>query len=148
MKHLLITTIAAVVLVGCGPSMSLHEAVRWGDIETVKQHLAAGADVNAKGDAVKQPANAPKLDGHNILPIVGDAKAKSKHKILHFAWGNRWAVREGDWKLIGTKGNARSTLHNLADVKPEKRDYANARPEIVQRLRNLHAEWAKEVQLK
>ena len=48
MKHLLLTTIAAVLLVGCGPSMSIHEAANKGNIEAVKQHLAAGTDVNAK----------------------------------------------------------------------------------------------------
>ena len=45
MKYL-ITTIAALVLVGCGPSISIHEAVQDGNIEVVKQHLAAGTDVN------------------------------------------------------------------------------------------------------
>ena len=51
MKHLLLTTIAAVVLVGCGPSVpdiSIHDAATEGDIEAVKKHLAAGTDVNAK----------------------------------------------------------------------------------------------------
>ncbi len=47
MKHIL-TTIAAVVLVGCGPSMSIHDAVNEGNIESVKRHLAAGTDVNTK----------------------------------------------------------------------------------------------------
>jgi cytohesin len=50
MKNILIT-IAAVVLVGCGPSVpdiSIHVAVKSGNIEAVKQHLAAGTDVNAK----------------------------------------------------------------------------------------------------
>ncbi|MDP7149243.1 MAG: ankyrin repeat domain-containing protein, partial [Nitrospinaceae bacterium] len=47
MKNLLIT-IAAVVLVGCGPSMSIHDAAKDGNIEVVKQHLAAGADVELK----------------------------------------------------------------------------------------------------
>ena len=50
MKHLLLTTIAAVVLVGCGgPSeaeLALMDAARGGDIEAVKHHLAAGVDVN------------------------------------------------------------------------------------------------------
>ena len=50
MKHLLLTTIATVLMVGCGPSMSIHKAVLWGDIEVVKQHLAVGTDVNAKDD--------------------------------------------------------------------------------------------------
>ena len=48
MKHLLLTTIAAVVLVGCGPSESINEAAAFGNIEAVKQHLASGADVNVK----------------------------------------------------------------------------------------------------
>ena len=52
MKHLLLTTIAAVVLVGCGPStpdISIHDAALEGNIEAIKQHLAAGTDVNDKG---------------------------------------------------------------------------------------------------
>ena len=78
MKHLLITTIAAVLLVGCGksqqsapapetkpvepvaetakpepptakaPDIPLWEAAMNGNIEAVTQHLAAGADVNEK----------------------------------------------------------------------------------------------------
>ncbi len=51
MKHLLLTTIAAVVLVGCGEAVkdvSIHDAAYFGNIEVVKQHLAAGVDVNLK----------------------------------------------------------------------------------------------------
>lgn len=50
MKYLLIT-ITAVLLVGCGPSVpdiSIHSAAKKGNIEAVKQHLAAGTDVNTK----------------------------------------------------------------------------------------------------
>ena len=55
MKQLLIT-ISAVVLGGCGPKppdISIHEAVRKGNIEAVKQHLDSGTDVNLKGDQMK-----------------------------------------------------------------------------------------------
>ena len=58
MKHLLLTTIAAVVLVGCGESASelaLRNAARYGNIEAVKQHIAAGTDVNAKNDRGMTP---------------------------------------------------------------------------------------------
>ena len=46
MKQLLLTTIAAVVVVGCGESMSIHDAALKGNIEAVRQHLDAGADIN------------------------------------------------------------------------------------------------------
>ena len=50
MKHLLLTAIAAVVLVvgcGCKPAwLSIFNAADQGNIEAVKKHLANGADVN------------------------------------------------------------------------------------------------------
>ena len=55
MKHILTTTIVAVLLVGYGKvsnpeaDRALIHAAKDGNIEAVKQHLAAGADVNAKG---------------------------------------------------------------------------------------------------
>ena len=49
MKSQLIVIVAAVLLVGCGPSMSIHKAAEEGNTEAVKQHLAAGADVDVKG---------------------------------------------------------------------------------------------------
>jgi len=55
MKNILITTIAAVVLVGCGEPSDFHKAAGAGNIEAVKQHLAAGADVNAKDEGGKTP---------------------------------------------------------------------------------------------
>ena len=53
MKHLLLTTIAAVVLVGCGtpaPDISTHDAVKEGKIDVVKQRLEAGTDVTAQDE--------------------------------------------------------------------------------------------------
>ena len=60
MKHLLLTTIAAGVLVGCAttqspealstraPAISIRQAAWDGDIQVVKQHLATGVDVDEK----------------------------------------------------------------------------------------------------
>ena len=68
MKHLLLTTIAAVLLVGCNNDVevdiskiieerhanidstsSIQNAAKKGDIEAVKKHLASGVDVNDDG---------------------------------------------------------------------------------------------------
>jgi ankyrin repeat protein len=51
MKSQLIAIVAAVLVVGCGPpppDISIHNAAEEGNIEAVKQHIAAGTDVDAK----------------------------------------------------------------------------------------------------
>ena len=49
---LLLTTIAAVLLVGCGPpARNIWQAATVGNIEAVKQHLAAGVDVDVKAES-------------------------------------------------------------------------------------------------
>ena len=48
MKHLLLTTIAAVVLVGTAFADPIHDAARNGDLSGVQAELDKGADVNAK----------------------------------------------------------------------------------------------------
>ena len=63
MKHILITTIAAVLLVGCGSGRNIHDAAFWGNIEAVKQHLAEGADVNAKGEKGETPLHGAAFTG-------------------------------------------------------------------------------------
>jgi len=50
MKSQLIAIVAAVFLVGC---VSIHDAAEKGNIEAVKQHIAAGTDVNVKDDALE-----------------------------------------------------------------------------------------------
>ena len=68
MKHILLTALAAVVLVGCvttqseektpkvePPSISIHKAASIGDIEAVRQHLAAGTDPNLRSPVVNSP---------------------------------------------------------------------------------------------
>jgi arylsulfatase A-like enzyme len=87
------------------------------------------------------------LDGSSLLPVIESATAKSPHEVLHWQWGNRWAVREGEWKLVGRGGEARS-LGNLIDSEPEKQDHLKEKPELVTRLLALHDEWAKDVKAK
>ena len=67
MKHLLITTIAAVVLVGCGgppKEISIHDAAHTGNIEAVKKHLASGADLNTKDSEGGTPLHHTAWNGH------------------------------------------------------------------------------------
>ena len=84
MKHLLLTTIAAVLVVGCGPSVSIHEAAADGNIEDVKHHLAAGADVNAKGSYGFTPLHAAASKGHKDIVELIIAKGADVNAINIF----------------------------------------------------------------
>jgi len=75
-----------VVLVGCGPSEADRELfdASDGNIEAVKQHLAAGADVNAKGDAGMTPLNVAALEGQKEiveLLIANGADVNTKNSV-------------------------------------------------------------------
>jgi ankyrin repeat protein len=82
MKHLLLTTITAVVLVGCGPSMSIHEASESRNIQAVKQNLEAGTNVNSKGDDGNTPLHYAAFQGHTEiveLLITGGADINERN---------------------------------------------------------------------
>jgi ankyrin repeat protein len=172
MKHLLLTTIAALVLVGCGESqppttdyvdprvadydpneswglseeekaaeeaakkpqpepptakasdISIHQAAEDGNIEAVKQHLAAGADVNAKDGWGYTPLHNAADGGHmEITELLIDKGAEVNAKEedtgktpLHYAHNKEIA------ELLISKGadvNAKdkfeqTTLHSAA----------------------------------
>ena len=77
MKRLLLTTIAAVVLVGCAttqqpepttakaPDIDIYGAAYSGNIDAVKQHLASGTDVNAKDKSGWTPLHWAASKVHN-----------------------------------------------------------------------------------
>ena len=96
------------------------------------------------------------IDGLSLTKVIKDKTATSPHKVLHWQIGRgknpRWAVREGDWKLIGnpqdTSNKAPLTakdrlfLVNLKESVSEMKNLAETNPEITQRLKKLHDQWA------
>ena len=63
MKHLLLTTIAAVVLVGTAFADPIHDAAKSGDIAGVQAELDKGVDVNAKREGGSTPLHMAALHG-------------------------------------------------------------------------------------
>jgi len=89
------------------------------------------------------------LDGKSMLPLIEDEAVESDHKILHFAWQQKWAVRQAEWKLISsidakTKESVLS-LHRLTDDEPETKNYAPEKPGLVKRLESKHRAWMENV---
>ena len=116
MKHLLLTTIAAVLLVGCGESQkasspanpeadsALLSAAYHGNIEVAKQQLADGADVNVKDKDYRNetPLQYAAQEGHKKvaeLLIANGANVNAK------VFGNgetplQYAVQEGRKEIV------------------------------------------------
>ena len=113
MKHLLLTTIAAVLVVGCAtkqqpepptakaPDIDIYGAAYTGNIEAVKQHLAAGTDVNAKNEWGGTPLHYATFGGHKEvveLLIAKGADVNAKDGVgetpLH------WAAKEGNKEVV------------------------------------------------
>lgn len=98
----------------------------------------------------------PDIDGRSLVPVLKSADTPSPHTVLHWHVGGgknpQWAVREGDWKLIGnamdtTVGDRKPErfslwLSNLAADVAEKNNLADDRPDLVARLKKLHDDWA------
>lgn len=100
-------------------------------------------------DMIGLPKPDAYLDGRSMISILNNPTAPTQHPVLYFDWQDKWAVREGDWKLISLfnrKTEERGyTLHNLGEANPEVKDYAQEQPALVAHLKKLHAAWAEDV---
>ena len=140
MKHLLLTTIAAVLVVGCGesqqsapspetkpvepvaevparpsappveakpvepvveasqpeppkakaPDISIHQAAKGGNIEAVKQHIAAGTDVNAKDNVGFTSLHHAAHGGHKEIVELLIAKGARLIRFEAYELGSIW----------------------------------------------------------
>ena len=130
MKHLLLTTIAAVVLVGCGPSVDIWTGAQTGNIEAVKQHLADGVDVNSKSDigrtpldvaiAFKQPLITDLLRKHGGK--TRDELKAAESIVVAVELGNIEAVKQhlNDGTEVNAKGGTGKTPLHWAAIEGQE----------------------------
>jgi arylsulfatase A-like enzyme len=100
---------------------------------------AAGAEARATADP------AWKLDGVNLLPYLTGKQEGQPHETLYWRFGEQWAIRHGDYKLVvGTGGGGEPELYNLADDLSESKNLAAQQPEKVKELQALYDKWNAE----
>jgi arylsulfatase A len=116
----------------------------------VRDQLATGCDWFP---TIAQLCGAPlpdrHYDGKSLWPVLNSADAKSQHD--HFFWllgrgkNAQWAVRKGDWKLLG---NATDKTDRRDPVQVEKLFLANLKDDIGEQtnVANEHAEIVNELQ--
>lgn len=119
----------------------------------VRDQLVTGCDwFPTIAELASVPLPERKLDGKSITAILQSPDAASPHD--HFYWllgrgkGAQWAVRKGDWKLLGNPTDRSASkdqprpenpfLVNLADDLGERKNVAKQHPEIVRELRSIH----------
>ena len=115
---LLLTTIAAVVLVGCGEKTpSIWIAARDGNLEIVKKHLINGVDINAKDKEGSAPLHKAVARGNEeiVKYLINNGanlniKDKRQRTPLHWA---AFAMRKNMCELL---------ILNGADINPINED--------------------------
>jgi len=83
MKHILITIIAAVVLVGCGKSDDIWTAAEEGNVEAVKGYLANGVKVDERDESYGgTPLHFAAYSGNEVVELLiakgADVNAKNQ----------------------------------------------------------------------
>ena len=96
-----------------------------------------------------------KLDGKSMVPVIHSATAESAHPVFHWNLGKQWAVRQGDWKLVGNPVDPSNKAPLTADDKlflcdlskdvSELTNLAKQNPQKVAELSDLHEKWAADV---
>ena len=126
MKHILITIITAVLMVGCGPSqpsekdLELIKSARIGDIEAAKKYLANGANANAKNKLGETPLHGAAFNNRtNIIRLLLDNGANINAEDNNGYTPMDMAKGEGSLLLdkLGGKENERIEIATQERVK-------------------------------
>jgi arylsulfatase A-like enzyme len=87
-----------------------------------------------------------KLDGVNLLPYLTGKNTDQPHETLYWRYGDQWAVRHDDWKLVAGVGGdlENGELYNLGDDVGESKNLASDMPNKVKELKSLWDKWNAE----
>ena len=92
-----------------------------------------------------KPETSWQLDGVDLMPYLTAAETGRPHQTLYWRFGPQWAIRDGDMKLVVSKGGSgRPELYNLATDIGESKDLAAGQPEKVKELQAMWDKWSAE----
>ncbi len=128
----------------------------------VREQMATGCDwlpTLAELCGVELPKEvAGNIDGKSLMPVIRSKQAPPPHRTFYWASDRKqWAVREGDWKMIGNpydptsdKPFGKEDAFYLVDLKSdigERHNVAAQHADVVDHLRKLHQAWMKDLKV-
>jgi arylsulfatase A len=126
----------------------------------VREQLATGCDwLPTIAEYCDVPLPDRALDGRSLQSVLASAAADSPHERFYWQLGKgqnaQWAVREGNWKLLGNPQDRSDTaplaradvlfLVDLADDVGERNNLAGQHPDIVTRLKSLYVDYQADI---
>lgn len=82
------------------------------------------------------------IDGVDIIPFLRGDDPRRPHTTMYWRFGEQWAVRHGDWKLVVSKGGSGTPeLYNLAEDVGERNNLASKETDRVLELQKLFDTW-------
>lgn len=85
-----------------------------------------------------------KLDGVNLLPYLTGQNSGRPHESLYWRFGEQWAIRHGDFKLVKGNGAPSPMLIDLSKDIAEETDLSAGNPQKVKELQALYDKWNAE----
>ena len=121
----------------------------------VRDQLVTGADwYPTILDLIGLPQSSHKINGKSFVPVLNSPGAESSHEYFHWQLGDQWAVRKGDWKLIGNPRDPTDKyklddkdslfLINLKEDISEINNVTAQYPEKLKELMEIHRKWEKD----
>jgi arylsulfatase A-like enzyme len=85
------------------------------------------------------------VDGVDLTPYVTGRNPGRPHEVLYWRYGPQWAIRDGDLKLVVSRGGSgQPELYDLAADIGESKDLAAAQPAKVKELQAKWDKWSAE----
>jgi arylsulfatase A-like enzyme len=85
-----------------------------------------------------------RLDGVNLIPFLSGSEKGAPHESLFWRFGQKAAVRQGDWKLV-RMARGSWQLYDLSKDKGESKDLSSENPERVRKMRDAWDAWNREL---
>jgi len=86
-----------------------------------------------------------KLDGVDLMPFLTGKNSAAPHETLYWRFGEQWAIRKGDWKLVASRIDKNvPRLINLAADIGEAKDLAAEQPGKLKELTDAWKAWNAE----